>query len=205
MLAVAPLGRAQYTIVIDGKTTTREKVIEGQITRDTLLEHRDRHAAKYIAVVGPGFAGGDLIERARKHRVLLVPTDALIELLKIQERGSLSLEELEEPFSQIGVLNLDSCAKLAQVMANYAREVELLSKLIPKMLEIQRTEESTNIDVLRWALDKRFSTEEIRRALAFLGQAKAVSSSRNGNYIATMGPAALALKLRNIADAVQGR
>ncbi len=88
VLVTAPLGPEAFSAVLDGKTTSHEKVIERQISWPSLEEHRDKHKANYIAVVGPDFAGGDLLVRARKYKVLLIQTDTLIRLLRMHGKAA---------------------------------------------------------------------------------------------------------------------
>jgi hypothetical protein len=81
VLAIAPLGSTlKYTITIDGKSSSNDKIPQRQISWDSLNEHKNENHADYAVVVAPGFAGGDMLERAKKHDVLLVETKSLIEL-----------------------------------------------------------------------------------------------------------------------------
>lgn len=199
VLATAPLGPEAFSVVLDAKTTSHDKVTERQISWPSLEEHRDKHKANYIAAVGPDFAGGDLLERARKYKVLLIQTDTLVQLLRMHEKVAFNLEELKEIFDKTGLLLLDDCPQLVAAREDHERRVILVSKLMKKLPQLQKEGDSTTISDIYWALNKEFDKDEIQETLSFLEMLDAVKHREDGNYIAAMNLNILSAKLETFA------
>jgi len=203
VIATANLGDEKYKIILDGKTTAGEKIIDRHISWPTMDEHREKHRANYAAVVGPGFAGGDLLERAKtRYRVLCLETDTLIELLRIHSRTPLTLEDLKKVFNNVGLLRLEECTEFRDKRNEYEKQLELIHELLHKMQELQNLDEPTTAGDLRWALEKKFSTDEIQHALSLLQCFGIVKKTEKQEYTATMMPKVAAAKLEVLANAI---
>lgn len=98
VFAVAELGVDRYTIVLDAKSTASGKVNDHQIDWDSIVDHREREHADYSCIVGPGFAAGNLRERAGRHASRLLDTGQLAQIVRIHAASPLSLKELERLF-----------------------------------------------------------------------------------------------------------
>jgi hypothetical protein len=204
VIAIANLGDEKYKIILDGKTTAGEKIIDRHISWPTMDEHREKHRAHYAVVVGPSFAGGDLLERAKmRYKVLCLETDTLIELLRIHSRTPLTLEDLKEVFSKVGLLRLEECTEFRDKKKKYEKQLELVPKLLNKLQELQNLGEPTTVGDLRWALEKKFSTDEIQQALSLLQLFGIVKKTEKEEYIAIMMPKVAAAKLEVLADTIR--
>lgn len=203
VIAMANLGEQKYTIILDGKTTAGEKIIDRHISWPTMEEHREQHKADYAIVVGPSFAGGDLLERAKmRYKVLLLETDVLTKLLKIHSKTPLTLTDLREIFSKVGLLRLEECDELEDKRRKYARQFELLSIILYKLEELQRRGDPTTIADLHWALEKKFDRDEIHESLGLLQHLGIIVKTEREEYIAMMNPEVAAAKLRIFAEAI---
>jgi hypothetical protein len=98
IVATAPLGIHRYSIVIDAKTTGRTRIAEGQVNFLAIDAHRKQKNAEYAAVVGPDFAGGNLIKNAEALRVNLVSTEQLISLVQMHDLTPFTLDQLKPLF-----------------------------------------------------------------------------------------------------------
>lgn len=204
VIAIADLADEKYTIILDGKTTATEKIIDRHISWPTIEEHRERHQADYAVVVGPSFAGGDLLERARtRYKVLLLETDTLIELLRIHSSTPLNLLDLKELFSKVGLLRLGENKEFMEKRKEYEKQLKLPSNILSKLQELQKSGEPTTVGDIRWALEKKFTTEEILDALNLLQSMGMVKKTEKEEYIAIMMPKVAATKLRVLGEAIK--
>ncbi len=100
VVADADLGRDDsYRVIIDGKTTARDAVADGQIDWDTIEEHRRQHEADHVVIVGPAFGGPRVSSRAKDHDVTLMTAEELGGLVIQHSTGPLDLDAYRELFS----------------------------------------------------------------------------------------------------------
>lgn len=99
VLAVAPLGVARYTMVVDAKSSHSSRVSENQINWYALQEHRKADRADYAVVVGPDFAAGRLRERAAESNICLLTVEELAQLVNMQANTPVSLSDLRPLFA----------------------------------------------------------------------------------------------------------
>ena len=177
-------------------------VIERQISWPTIRDHREKHGAKYSVIVGPAFAGGDLMRRANDFKTLLIDTKTLIKLLKIHSKTTISLIDFEEIFSKIGFLNLEDCNKMMRKKGEYERQLDLIPKILVNLQELQALNETTTIDALRWSLNRKYSNKEISHALELLRILEIVKISEREEYVAILNPDVAALKLQQLRNAI---
>jgi len=202
VIAVANLGSWKYSMIIDGKTTKSNRVIERQISWPTIGDHRIKHGAKYAIIVGPDFAGGDLIRRSKDFKILLMNTKTLIKLINIHSNTPISLLDFEEVFSKIGILNLEDCTKIMQKKDDLGRQLDLLPKLLRKLQELQEQNEATTIVSLYWSLNRSFSNKEISNVLELLQNLEIVKMNERDEFIAILSPNVTALKLQLLRKAI---
>lgn len=195
VLATASLGRKAYTIMIDAKTTSNPKVSERQISWPSLQEHHDKHNADFIVVVGPDFAGGDLIDRSLKYNVLLMQTAALIRILRMHEKYFFNLEELREIFGKVGLFDIEDSSVTLEAQSVHEQQMKLFTQLLSKIWELQKEKENTKVNDLRWALNREFEDDEINDTLKFLEYFSAIERNEDGNCIAVMTPNVLSRKM----------
>ncbi len=204
VLAIAQLGRERYTIILDGKTTGGERVIERQISWPSLEDHRELHQADYTVIVGPDFAGGDLLERARKkYKVGLLETGTLTDLLTIHSRTPLTLLDLRDVFCRVGPINLKECLSLQERKTEYEKQLEILPKIFSELQSLEKAGDTTTASDLRWALGKRFKIKEIQWVLDLLELLGMVKRTEKEEYLITMMPEVAAAKLKAIANSIR--
>lgn len=150
------------------------------------------------------FAGGDLLERAEKYKVLLIETDTFIQLLEIHEKTPLTLTDLKEPFCKTGLLGLEDCPDLMSKKEDYEKQLELVSKLFYKLLELQKTGGPTSGKDLWWALERKFTLEKIQATLELLELMGVVKRDERGEFIAIMMPEIVENKLKLLTRAIKG-
>lgn len=203
VLSTAHLGEdMEYSMVIDGKSTASEKIPERQISWDSINEHREENNAIYAVVVAPGFSGGDLIDRAKKHNVLLIDTKSLIEVIKLHTQSPLNLADYRELFAQSGLFNINNCDKLLKKFDKIKRQNDLISKILVQLKKLHVEDESTTINDLYWSMDKVFGKEEIIESLKILETLNMVMIF-NGQYIAVMNPSAAAHRFTILSNLIK--
>ena len=69
-------------IVIDAKTKREGVINEGYINFPAMRRYREKYSAKYIGIVAPGFAQGNIINTAKEEGVVLIETEAICKLLQ---------------------------------------------------------------------------------------------------------------------------
>ncbi|GAA3286687.1 hypothetical protein GCM10020260_21890 [Nesterenkonia halobia] len=160
-------------VIVDAKSARSGSVNEGAVSFDTLAEHKDKHEADYVVLVGPGFDSGRVRPRAEQHGVRLLSASDLGQLIRRHERSPLSASEfisLVDPDSNAGK-SLEAVwvqaerrrelfAQIVAVLAQEAREADEVTKgaLSPEQLYL----------IVRDELDPRPTTDDIGDVLKLL-------------------------------------
>lgn len=95
-----------YSVTVDAKTTYHSGVTENSIDFDTIVEHKKKHEANYAAIVGIKFQGERLIERAKKHNILLIDLDSLEKLIRWHVQVPMNSDSYKKIFMQNGLVNI---------------------------------------------------------------------------------------------------
>lgn len=91
-----------FKAIIDTKARAKRLL---QLDSYTLVEHRKKHNAAYVAVVAPDFASsGKVIQRAEADHIVLIPAWLLGECLLLHEKVAFSIEELKSLFETPGLI-----------------------------------------------------------------------------------------------------
>ena len=133
VVAEAPLGVDRYVVIADGKTTARGRVSEAQINWPAIEEHRERRGADHAVVVGPAFAGGNLLSRAKQFHVTLLTTQQLVTLVELHELTPFTLEELRPVFARGADVDSATLDELRAFGQQISRRWALLSSLIDQI------------------------------------------------------------------------
>ncbi len=96
-----------YVVAVDAKSTASGNVTEGLIDFDTIKEHKKKHEADYNLIIGESFQGERLIERAKKHNVLLLSIDDLETIVRENQNIPLNFDSYKKLFEQKGIANID--------------------------------------------------------------------------------------------------
>jgi hypothetical protein len=81
-------------VIVDAKATGNPSVLESAIDFDSLEDHRRRHKAGHIALVGVGFADGRIERRAGEKKIALITVDQLAEVVDRYQTSPLTPIEL---------------------------------------------------------------------------------------------------------------
>lgn len=192
-------------IIIDAKSARAGDVSENAVHFDTLSEHKVKHGADQVAVIGPGFERGRLKQRARNKDVRLITTSELAEALIKHESAPLSAHHY------VGLLSAREDA--AQDTHNAWRLVEAQHEVFQKVVSVLAAEAQDPDEVthgtltsdqiylmIRNDMDPRPSPTDIQAALSMLEHpfVDAVSSSK-GRYGLSDSPALIWNKLKALS------
>lgn len=192
-------------IIVDAKSARAGDVSENAVQFDTLKEHKLKHEASAIVIVGPGFDRGRIRDRADANGVRLLTTAELATTLERHDRTPLSahlyLDLLMPEDRQSGRLEqawkasenrLEVLQKVVEVLAHEAREPDEVTSGSLSQDQIYL--------MIRNDMDPRPTPGDITAALTLLEHdfIRAVSSTK-GQYQLLDEPELIAAKLRMIA------
>jgi hypothetical protein len=173
VLALAELApKDRYRVIIDAKSSGNGTISESAINFNVLSEHKKKHKADHVIVVGPDFANR-LKDWAVDHGVVLLAANDLVTMLERHAGNPISLIELRDTFARVDT-HKDETLELYQ-------RLERRSLLVRKILELAFQEAVDqdpiaggfiSLENITYALRKEFSprpsTDEIRESLVFL-------------------------------------
>lgn len=159
VLLVAELGPDfGYRVVVDCKSTSRNRVSEGQISWVALQDHGETHGADFVALVGPGFAGSKLPQHASAQDVALIDVNSLASLLKQHAKVPVGLDVYRTLFTA------DDVAQAASTIGEAAEEVERAIHVAVEAVQVISREEgeegALSSQDLYWLLRDRASQLE---------------------------------------------
>ena len=119
------------TIIVDAKATAHDSVQESAIDFTTLQEHRERHQADHVVLVGIGFDAGRIVRRARDHGVSLLTVESLIMALKRHQTEPIAALDLLPLMDATSLVNPWEASErksaiIAAAIAAVEEEAELL-------------------------------------------------------------------------------
>ena len=129
VLAYAPLGVNRYKVVLDAKSAADGRVADGRIDWLSMRTHRENERADHACVVGPGFAGGQLRERAGEFDTGLLTASELADLVAAHADTPIALTDLRPLFASAPAAG----AAIPQVKAaarDRARRLRLVVRLL---------------------------------------------------------------------------
>lgn len=172
IIADAIIGSNSYRIIIDTKARSSGQLQE--IDPFVLQEHQAKHSATYIVIVAPNFAGGRLQRQAKKHNIILVTVDLLIQWLEIHNRIPMNLLQQQVMFSQSGLAD-----KQIQQIKAFAdmqqRRLQLLIDIVDVVHEAYEREpdflwssEQLHTAITMRKYEMRYTLDEIDMTLNFM-------------------------------------
>lgn len=174
-------------VIIDAKAARSGTVSEGAVSFDTLSEHKEKHHADLVALVGPGFDGGRVRARAEQNGVALITVEELCQTLHRQEATPRSAgtflnlvdaragarKDLESGWSQAERRK----TLLSQVVAVLAQEAREADEVTHGALSAEQI-----YLIVRDEIDPRPSTKDIEEVLQLLEHPLIASINRtNGS------------------------
>ena len=138
VLLTANIGKKSYKVDVDGKTSKNDKISDAQINWLSLKDHKEKNNSDFVAVAGPGFAGGNLEKRAREYGVGLLTTDDLIKILVAHSKYPFTLLELKDLFAEAGYLTEQVDDLLSQNLVRRS-SLENFKAIIEEIEKLQNT------------------------------------------------------------------
>lgn len=208
VLAIAPLATKDcYRIIVDAKSSGNGQVAESSIKFDALRDHKRKHKADHVIVVGPEFAPR-LKNWAVENEVIMLRIEDLGTLLDRHSRNPMPLAELRDAFSRIDTFSDD--------LAERYQELERRSLLMRRIIDLafQEAVDEDPVDdgyisveniiyALRKEVTPRPSRQEVDELIAFLSSSVvAALESTKGRHKLIDSPQNLALRLAGLGHAV---
>lgn len=205
VLLHASLGKESYQVVVDSKTSGRKIIPDAQITWPTLRDHKEKHNAKHVAIVGPDFRGGNLERRAQEYAVTLIKTEDINDIVKIHSKSPFSLSDLEVLFTHSGLLEEETKDRLREKAQRYQRLVNLIPKIFSEIRSRQELVEAPlNATGLYFILKEEYSLDEIKKVIDFLSSDLiGALRSEEGEVSTTVEIGTLEQKLKTIIEAIE--
>lgn len=162
-----------YTVNIDAKSTYSGTITDTLVDFDTLAEHKKKHNADYVVIVGIDFKNERLISRAREHNVGLLDVETLSQLMIQHCSVPISFSMYRLLFEQVGVIDISILD--SEIDLTY-RKAKLLKAITECLYENTSDEFTKGIMTQRdiyFVLKNTFqmknlSPQEIEGALLFL-------------------------------------
>lgn len=172
--------------IIEAKTSKGGIINESSINFDAIDRYASDKKVEYRAVVAPKFRTGNVIETARKHRVTLIETEALCEILEHYLISPLSVNELISLLFEMDVPVLTSDTVLSYI----SPESDLINGsiwVLNYMMKLSETsEQSISLSKLKTLHEfhgETFKWQAITDSLEFLANPPiAVISETNSDY-----------------------
>jgi hypothetical protein len=204
VLALAELAPGdRYRVIVDAKSSGNGIIAESAINFEVLRDHKKKHKADHVVVVGPDFANR-LKDWAVKNDVVLLPADDLAAILERHAVNPISIIDLRDALARV-----DSCKD--EILDRY-QLLERRSLLVQKILELAYEEAGAEDQIesgsfspegLIFALRKEFSPrpsmDEIRQSLIFLANPLVGAVEENkGRYRLADSPHNVSLRLHGL-------
>ncbi len=207
------LGTAQlaaqdrYRLIVDAKSSGNGLVAESSVKFDALRDHKRKHKADYVVVVGPDFAPR-LKNWAVEHEVILLGIDDLVAILERHSENPLALTELRELLARVDTFKDD----LLEQFGVLERRRALMQRIISLSYQ-EATDEDPIADgyismeniiyALRREFSPRPSAEEVSEVLAFLSNpVVAALEATKGRYKLLDSPKNISMRLRGLGGTI---
>lgn len=119
---------------VDGKSKSNGPVTHSDVSDIALEAHRDKHNAKYMAVVGPGFGGETIRSHAQKKGFALISDEELVQIVKTSYALGMSLDETALIFQ-----SPDGISKFEELATAKQREIDIISLTVSTFIGEQPT------------------------------------------------------------------
>lgn len=180
-----------YIVTVDAKSTSSSSVTDSLVDFDTLKEHKKKHKADYIAIVGCAFDSERLIKRAQEHGVVLLDLNTLEELYNIQLKTPLKLSSYRKIFEQSGKADLSVLTDEINALDSSAVLIhQIMECLIKESVDPVTKGMLTVRDLylaLRSKLDMTIKVEDIEQTLFLLSSPLIACVEKNKEYYYAIG------------------
>jgi len=179
-----------YKVAIEAKTNKEGKITENLVNFDALKEHKKKHDADFIVIVGKNF-NGRLKRFAENNQVLLLDIDNLELLVKRHQVYPLQAIEYKKLFNQVGEVDISVLDSTYNRMRRYN---VLFKSIIQTLIENSDDEFTKGILTIREIYmliknidefnDEDLTKEEVDNMLNLLSNPLigCVGKEKNGYY-----------------------
>lgn len=126
------------TAIVDGKSTSGN-VTHTSVSEVAISSHKDKHAAEFVAIVGPSFSGDTIRNAAQKQDWVLITAAELGELVASTDGLGLRPAELGILFEMP-----DGLSRLADLIDAQQRALDIVSLVISRLKDEMETEEAVS-------------------------------------------------------------
>lgn len=196
--------KTTYRVVVEVKTSANA-VTEQSLNFNVLNDHRKQHDADFAVVVAPKFAGSRLRRWANEHKVSLIESRYLSDLVMRHVDAPLSPGQIRDLFGEGGAAEIDK----------HQSEFDHRRRTAGSVLSVVHAELQHPDDEVNGSLTHREiymalrgnesppSGQAVREALEFLASPMVSGLKKEGTaYYSTEKPEVTATRLRAIADAI---
>jgi hypothetical protein len=211
VLARAILRKSGYTVIIDGKTVSKGKILrEQRINWAALQEHKQSHKANYVIVIAEKFAGGRLPDRAKRYGVSLIRNETLKKMVRIHGRTPLTLTDIEMVFKIPGYFG-DRVNYCKIRSSDEEKRMYLLAMIIHALHEQNRQlisyhseEFDTSGLTVYLNIEKKVGCKqkEVEECLSFFKSSpmKCIEIEDDGKIVLVVNPRTVIEKMRTLID-----
>ena len=206
LAALAPGDR--YRLIVDAKSSSNGIVAESGVNFDILRDHKKKHKADHVIVVGPDFPNR-LKDWAADNGVILLQADDLAVILERHWINPISLVDLRDTFVRVDT-HKDEIFERYQLLE---RRSSLMSKILELVSQEAVDEDPIaegfmSLENITFALRKEFtprpSADEIRESLDFLSNPfVAALEESKGRYKLADSPHNISLRLHGFGESVR--
>ena len=158
-----------FKIVIDAKTTREGVINEGYVNFPAMGRYREKYDAKYIGIVAPGFAQGNIIHTAEKEGIVLIETEAICKLLQNHANFPYSKNQIVSILFKSDKTVIKSGDIPPSITTELARLTDIASKILSDIKKTGKTSfSSKELETAYFWQGLNYKNEEIEEALKFL-------------------------------------
>ncbi|WLW56259.1 restriction endonuclease [Streptomyces sp. YU58] len=208
VIITIPFGQTKMKlIIVDAKSSASGLIREQQVDFDTLREHKKKHEADQVAIVGPSFAEDRIKKRAAEHGVALISAEFLADVLRRQSDTPLAPHEL------VGLFDPKQQDRLKTPWGRASGEASLLTHVVNLLIR-ESSEADTFLGgglsvehiylILRGEMESKPDPQEIEKVLTLLSSPLIRAVSQKGkNYFSLESANVTALRLESLAQALR--
>jgi hypothetical protein len=208
VLLDAMLGRDDsYRVIIDCKSTGSGSLSDQQIDWVTLEEHRLKHEAQHVAIVGPSPGGSRLFERAMKHNVAVISVERLVGLCSQHAKTPLGLDAYRSLFAKGGEPDSQEVSERSEDVARLVRLAAVACDAIRNRANAfgRLTARDLFLIVSADPAAEGSSQEELQTILDVLASPlfEIVDGDAESGYRVTTSAPVAALRMRTVSNALE--
>jgi len=200
MLATAAMGEKTYRVLIDSKSRGSGVVQQNDVNFLVLDKQKQSASADHVAVVGAGFAGGQLEEFAIKNQVRLLSTSDLRDLMLAHADSAFPLDVLRPLFMGGGATDEGALSEILTSAESKSEVMLLARKVFAAVKEFQDKAGAIHPDSLYYILKCEHSLPTIKLTVDFLKSdlIGALGETERGSLFTRVSPKTLTNKLSQI-------